>query len=56
MYVGDLLARRALYSPDDLAIVDAGKTPHLRLTYAALNTRANRLARVFRSATRITSS
>jgi fatty-acyl-CoA synthase len=48
MYVGDLLARRALYSPDDLAIVDAGKTPHLRLTYAALNTRANRLAHFLR--------
>jgi fatty-acyl-CoA synthase len=44
MYVGDYLGRRALYSPDQLAIVDAGKTPHRTFTYRELNDRANRLA------------
>ncbi len=44
MYVGDVLGRRAIYSPEQLAIVDAGKSPHWRFTYAEMNTRANRLA------------
>jgi fatty-acyl-CoA synthase len=44
MYVGDYLGRRALYSPDQLALVDAGKTPHRTFTYSELNNRANRLA------------
>jgi len=44
MYIGDYLGRRALYSPDELAIVDAGKTPHRTFTYSELNNRANRLA------------
>jgi fatty-acyl-CoA synthase len=44
MYIGDYLGRRATYSPDKLAIVDAGQQPALRLTYAQLNERANRLA------------
>jgi fatty-acyl-CoA synthase len=44
MYVGDYLGKRALYSPDDLAIVDAGKVPHRAFTYSELNSRANRLA------------
>ena len=44
MYIGDYLGRRAIYSPEALAVVDAGKTPELRLTYAQLNERANRLA------------
>jgi len=44
MYVGDTLGRRALYSPDQLAVVDAGKTPHRTFTYSELNNRANRLA------------
>jgi fatty-acyl-CoA synthase len=44
MYVGDYLGKRALYSPDDLAIVDAGKVPHRAFTYSELNNRANRLA------------
>ena len=44
MYIGDYLGRRAIYSPDKLAIVDTGKTPELRLTYAEMNARANRLA------------
>ena len=44
MYIGDYLGRRTIYSPDALAIVDAGKTPELRLTYVQMNDRANRLA------------
>jgi fatty-acyl-CoA synthase len=44
MYIGDYLGRRAVYSPDQLAIVDAGKQPEWRLTYAQMNQRANRLA------------
>ncbi|MBK8902383.1 MAG: long-chain fatty acid--CoA ligase [Anaerolineaceae bacterium] len=44
MYIGDYLGRRAIYSPDKLAVVDAGKQPELRLTYAQMNVRANRLA------------
>lgn len=44
MFVGDILGRRAIYSPDQLAIVDAGKTPHRSFTYSELNSRANRLA------------
>jgi fatty-acyl-CoA synthase len=42
LYIGDYLGRRAVYSPDKLAIVDAGAD--LRLTYAQMNDRANRLA------------
>ncbi|MDQ7052694.1 MAG: AMP-binding protein [candidate division KSB1 bacterium] len=44
MYVGDYLARRCLYSPNKLALVDATQSPPRRLTYAELNERANRLA------------
>ncbi len=44
MYIGDYLARRELYSPDVLAIIDAGKTPERRYTYREMNQRANRLA------------
>lgn len=44
MHIGDIAGRRAIYSPDALAIVDAGKSPHWQLTYAQLNTRANQLA------------
>ncbi len=44
MYIGDYLGRRTIYSPEALAVVDTGKTPELRLTYAQLNERANRLA------------
>lgn len=48
MYIGDYLGRRARYSPDKLAIVDTGKSPELRLSYSALDERANRLARWLR--------
>ncbi|MFQ3658523.1 MAG: long-chain fatty acid--CoA ligase [Anaerolineae bacterium] len=44
MALGDILGKRALYTPDALAVVDAGKTPHRAFTYAELNARANRLA------------
>jgi fatty-acyl-CoA synthase len=44
MYIGDYLGRREIYSPDKLAIIDAGKNPHLRLTYKEWNHRVNRLA------------
>jgi fatty-acyl-CoA synthase len=44
MYVGDYLKRREIYSPDRLAIVDAGKDPDWRLTYHQMNERANRFA------------
>jgi len=44
VYIGDYLGRRALYSPERVAIVDTGKEPAWRLTYAQMNERANRLA------------
>ena len=44
MYIGDYLGRREIYSPDTLAIIDAGKSPELRLTYKEWNQRVNRLA------------
>ncbi len=44
MYIGDYLGRREIYSPDTLAIIDAGKSPELRLTYKQWNQRVNRLA------------
>ncbi len=50
MYIGDYLARRELYSPDRLAIVDAGKSPEWRFTYRQMNERANRLANWLRAA------
>ena len=50
MYIGDYLGRRAIYSPDKVAIVDAGKQPAWRLSYAQLNERANKLANWLRHA------
>jgi fatty-acyl-CoA synthase len=49
MYIGDYLARRELYTPDRLAILDYGKQPVLRLSYRQLNERANRMANWLRS-------
>lgn len=49
MYVGDYLRRRAIYSPDKLAIVDYGKQPPWRLTYRQMNERANRFANWLRN-------
>jgi fatty-acyl-CoA synthase len=44
MYIGDYLGRREIYSPDRLAIVDAGKEPEWRFTFRQMNGRANRFA------------
>jgi fatty-acyl-CoA synthase len=44
VYIGDYLARRDLYTPDTLAIVDSGKSPAWRFTYSDMNSRANQLA------------
>jgi fatty-acyl-CoA synthase len=49
MYIGDYLARRELYSPEQLAILDYGKQPVLTLTYRQINARANRFANWLRS-------
>ncbi|HRD50521.1 MAG: long-chain fatty acid--CoA ligase [Candidatus Competibacter sp.] len=49
MYIGDYLGRRAIYSPEALAVVDTGKMPELRLNYAQLNERALRLANGLRA-------
>ncbi len=48
MYIGDYLGRRVIYSPDKLAIVDAGKNPEWRLTYRQMNERANKFANYLR--------
>ena len=50
MYIGDYLARRELYSPDRLAIIDSGKDQEWRLTFRQVNARANRLANWLRDA------
>ena len=44
MYIGDTLARRAIYTPDRLAVVDAGKPDCPHYTYTQMNERANRFA------------
>ena len=44
MYIGDTLARRAIYTPDALAVIDTGKATDKTYTYATLNERANRFA------------
>ncbi len=44
MYVGDYIGRRALYSGDDLALVDLGNGGQ-EYTFNQLNNRANRLGR-----------
>ena len=44
MYIGDYLARREIYTPDKVAVIDTGKDPTWRLTYRDVNERANRLA------------
>jgi fatty-acyl-CoA synthase len=44
MHIGDYLGRRQIYSPDKLAIIDAGRTPALELTFRQMNERADRLA------------
>ena len=49
MYIGDYLGRREIYSPEKLAIIDAGKTPELRLTFREWNQRVNKLANWLRT-------
>lgn len=49
MNIGDYLGRRELYTPDKLAIIDAGKSPELRLTFRQWNRRVNRLANWLRT-------
>jgi fatty-acyl-CoA synthase len=49
MYIGDYLARRCVYTPNKIAIVDVATTPGVRFTYAELNQRANRLANWLRA-------
>jgi fatty-acyl-CoA synthase len=44
MYIGDTLGRRAIYTPDRLAVVDTGKPDRPHYTYAQMNERANRFA------------
>jgi fatty-acyl-CoA synthase len=44
MHIGDYLGRREIYSPEKMAVIDAGKSPELRLTYRQWNRRVNRLA------------
>ncbi len=44
MYIGDTLGRRAIYTPDRLAVVDAGKPDRPHYTYRQMNERANRFA------------
>jgi len=49
MYIGDYLGRRAIYTPDKIAVIDAGKQPPWRLTYRQMNERANRFANWLRN-------
>ena len=44
MFIGDYIGRRAIYTPDKLAIVDYGKETPWRFTFSDLNQRANQLA------------
>jgi fatty-acyl-CoA synthase len=44
VYIGDYLARRCVYTPDAVALVDVEAGPAGRLTYRALNERADRVA------------
>jgi len=46
--LGDYLGRRAVYSPEALAFVDASKPEPLRLTFAEANERATRVAAALR--------
>jgi hypothetical protein len=50
MYIGDYLARRELYSPDRLAIIDSGEDAGVAADVPADERRANRLANWLRDA------
>ncbi|MFQ5605435.1 MAG: long-chain fatty acid--CoA ligase [bacterium] len=44
MYIGDYLARRTVYTPHSLALIDYSEAPARRYTFEQLNQRANKLA------------
>ncbi|MDZ7360310.1 MAG: long-chain fatty acid--CoA ligase [candidate division KSB1 bacterium] len=50
MYIGDYLARRCVYTPEKIALVDVAGATAQRFTYRELNERANRLANGLRAA------
>jgi len=50
MYIGDTLARRAIYTPNAVAVIDTGEIADEKYTYAQLNDRANRFANWLREA------
>jgi len=54
MYIGDTLGRRAIYTPDRLAVVDAGKPDRPHYTYRQMNERANRFANWLRDEVGVT--
>ncbi|RMD91653.1 MAG: long-chain fatty acid--CoA ligase [Calditrichaeota bacterium] len=49
MYIGDYLARRCVYSPEKIALIDVGQQPAARFIFRELNDRANRVANWLRS-------
>ena len=49
MYIGDYLARRCVYTPEKIALVDVTTAPAQRFNYHELNERANQLAHVLRA-------
>ncbi|MGD8307182.1 MAG: long-chain fatty acid--CoA ligase [Ignavibacteria bacterium] len=49
MYIGDYLARRCVYTPDNIALTDITVMPQKSYTYSNLNHRANKLANWLRS-------
>jgi len=50
MYIGDYLARRCIYTPEKIALIEAAGAPTRRFAYREMNDRANRLANWLRSA------
>lgn len=49
MYIGDYLARRCVYSSDNIALIDISEEPKQNYTFSDLNQRANRLANWLKS-------
>ena len=49
MYIGDYLARRCVYTPEKIAIIDVTAAPVQRFNYRELNDRANQLAHVLQA-------
>ncbi len=44
MYVGDYLARRCIYTPHKIAVIDVSAKPSARLSYREMNVRADTVA------------